>query len=214
MSSSFRKALLNFVLKNSHLGDASSVINTIDKYGWTQQALMNIGDRKGKILDAALQSRQPKTVLELGTFLGYSSLRMASQLPEDTLIVTIEINPESAATARRIHEHAGVANRIQIVVDQTDRAIPHLNKQFNVDSFDFIFIDHHKEAYLSDFKLLENIGLIKRGTMIVADNIIYPGAPDYVNYVRNNPHYTSTFHESTLEYNKNIRDGVEVSIRQ
>jgi catechol O-methyltransferase len=139
---------------------------------------------------------------------------MASQLPEDTLIVTIEANDESAATARRIHEHAGVENRIQIVLDQTDRAIPHLSKQFNVDSFDFIFIDHHKQAYLSDFKLLENVGLIKRGTMIVADNVIYPGAPDYINYVRNNPHYTSTLHESTLEYDKNIRDGVEVSIRQ
>ncbi|CAF1186754.1 unnamed protein product [Rotaria sordida] len=214
MSRDFREAFLNYVLKNSHSGDASSVINTIDEYCWTQQALMNIGDGKGKILDAALQSRQPKTVLELGTFLGYSSLRMASQLPEDTLIVTIEVNPESAATARRIHEHAGVENRIQIVLDQTDRAIPRLSKQFNVDSFDFIFIDHHKEAYLSDFKLLENVGLINRGTMIVADNIIYPGAPDYANYVRNNPHYTSTFHESTLEYDKNIRDGVEVSIRQ
>ncbi|CAF1140417.1 unnamed protein product [Rotaria sp. Silwood1] len=214
MCSDFREALLNYVLKNSRPGDISSVINIIDQYGWTKQALMNIGDRKGKILDAALQSRQPKTVLELGTFLGYSSLRMASQLPEDTLIVTIEVNPESAATARRIHEHAGVANRIKIVLDQTDQAIPSLSKQFNVDSFDFIFIDHDKGAYLRDFKQLENVGLIKRGTMIVADNIIYPGAPDYVAYVRNNPHYTSTFHESTLEYEKNIRDGVEISIRQ
>ncbi|CAF1516849.1 unnamed protein product [Adineta steineri] len=214
MSSNFREALLNYVLTKSHPNDVNSVINTIDEYGWTRQALMNIGDTKGKILDAALQSRQPKTVLELGTFLGYSSLRMASQLPENTLIVTIELNSDSAATARRIHEHAGVANRIQIVVDQTNRAIPRLSKQFNVDSFDFIFIDHHKEAYLNDFKLLENVGLIKCGTMIVADNILFPGAPDYVNYIRNNPQYTSTFHESTLEYDKNTRDGVEISIRQ
>lgn len=150
----------------------------------------------------------------IGTFLGYSSLRMASQLPKDVLIVTIEINPESAETARRIHERAGVANRIHIVLDQTDRAIPRLAQQFNIDSFDFIFIDHHKEAYLTDFKLLENAGLIKSGTMIVADNIIYPGAPDYVKYVRNNPNYTSTFYESTLEYANDIRDGVEVSIRK
>lgn len=234
MARDFRKALLDYVLNKSRPGDISNIIDTIDKYGWTQQALMNIGDEKGKILDTALQSRQPKTVLELGkflskhrfiilffffslvkgTFLGYSSLRMASQLSEDTLIVTIEINPESAATARRIHEHAGVANRIQIIVDQTNRAIPRLSKQFNIDSFDFIFIDHHKEAYLSDFKLLENVGLIKSGTMIVADNIIFPGAPDYVAYVRNNPNYISKFHESTLEYEKDVRDGVEISIRQ
>ena len=60
--------------------------------GWTQQWLMNVGDRKGLILDEAIRTRQPKTVLELGivsslflsssgTFLGYSSLRMAAQPP-------------------------------------------------------------------------------------------------------------------------------------
>jgi catechol O-methyltransferase len=68
MSSDFREALLNYVLKNSCPGDAKSIINAIDKYGWTQEALMNIGDTKGKILDVALQSRQTKTVLELGIF--------------------------------------------------------------------------------------------------------------------------------------------------
>ena len=68
MSSNFRQALLNYVLKYSRAGDMNSVINAIDKYGWTQQALMNIGDTKGKILDGALQSRRPKTVLELGKF--------------------------------------------------------------------------------------------------------------------------------------------------
>ena len=180
--------------------------------------LYNLGDQKQSWNSVGFHqkifSRNFFVVVTIGTFLGYSSLRMASQLPEDALIVTIEANSDSAATARRIHEHAGVANRIQIVLDQTDRAIPRLSKQFNVDSFDFIFIDHHKDAYLPDFKLLENVGLIKRGTMIVADNIIFPGAPDYVNYVRNNPHYTSTFHESTLEYENDVRDGVEVSIRQ
>ncbi|CAF4374952.1 unnamed protein product, partial [Adineta steineri] len=65
MSSNFREALLNYVLTKSRPNDVNSVINTIDEYGWTRQALMNIGDTKGKILDAALQSRQPKTVLEL-----------------------------------------------------------------------------------------------------------------------------------------------------
>ena len=111
---------------------------------------------------------------------------MASHLPEDTLIATIELNPDSAATARRIHEHAGVANRTQIALDRTDRAIPRLKKQFKVDSFDFTFIDHHKEAYLNDLQLLENIGLIKRGTVIMADNIAHPGAPEYDSSTRYN----------------------------
>lgn len=68
---------------------------------------------------------------------------MAAQTPESVLLVTIEANAKSAEIARRIHEHAGVTSRIQIVIDSTDTAIPRLRKLFNVDSFDFIFIDHY-----------------------------------------------------------------------
>ncbi len=59
-------SLLNYVLQKSRRGDIQDVINTIDKFGWTKQWLMNIGDRKGKILDDAIRTRKPKTVLELG----------------------------------------------------------------------------------------------------------------------------------------------------
>lgn len=150
-------------------------------------------------------------ILFSGTFLGYSSLRMAAQTTENVLIVTIESNPESAKIARRIHEHAGVAHRIRIVIDTSDRAIPHLTK--NVHSFDLIFIDHYSDAYLRDLKLLEQVGLIKRGTVIVADNVITPGAPDYLKYIRNSPHYSSQLHKSKLEYSNDVPDGVEVSVR-
>jgi len=59
-------SLLNYVLKKSRPGDIQNVIDTIDRFGWTKQWLMNIGDRKGKILDDAIQTRKPKSVLELG----------------------------------------------------------------------------------------------------------------------------------------------------
>jgi len=62
--------------------------------------------------------------------------------------------------------------------------------------------------------MLEEAGLIKSGTMIVADNVITPGAPDYLEYVRNNPNYTTTTHEATLEYRNDVPDAVEISIRK
>ena len=63
-----RSNLKKYVLENSRQGDIQNVIDTIDKFGWTQQWLMNIGDTKGKILDQAIQTKKPKTVLELGEF--------------------------------------------------------------------------------------------------------------------------------------------------
>jgi predicted O-methyltransferase YrrM len=65
--SSVRLLLKNYVFENGRQGDIQNIIDTIDQYGWTKQWLMNIGDRKGKILDQAIQTRKPKTVLELGT---------------------------------------------------------------------------------------------------------------------------------------------------
>ncbi|CAF5100208.1 unnamed protein product [Rotaria sp. Silwood1] len=54
--------------------------------------------------------------------------------------------------------------------------------------------------------MLEDVGLIKSGTMIVADNVIRPGTPDYLEYVRNNPNYTSTFYEGKIEYREDLDD--------
>jgi catechol O-methyltransferase len=163
--------------------------------------------------NTALLNHDNPLILFSGTFLGYSSLRMAAQTAENVLIVTIESNPESAKIAKRIHEHAGVAHRIQIVINASNKVIPQLSKLFNVDSFDLIFIDHYKNGYLPDLQLLEQEGLIKCGTVIVADNVIVPGAPDYLKYIRNSPNYTTQLHKSKVEYSNYIPDGVEVSVR-
>ena len=158
--------------------------------------------------------RQDRFCACLGTFLGYSSLRIVAQLPKDAVFITIEGDSQSAEIARSIHEYAGVTNRIKIVNGYTENVIPRLRQDFNIESFDLIFIDHYGAAYLPDLKLLEKLGLIKSGTMIVADNVITPGAPDYLEYVRKNPNYTSTLYEENIEYSEDIRDGVEISIRK
>jgi len=209
-----RVDLKNYVLENAQQNSLQNIIDTIDKFGWTKQWLMNIGDRKGQILDQAVQTRKPKSVLELGTFLGYSSLRIVNQLPKDALFVTIEADSLSAEIARSLHEYAGVGDRIKIINGYTENVLPRLKQDSNIKSFDFIFMDHFGSIYLRDLKMLEELGLITSGTMIVADNVIMPGAPDYLAYVRNSPNYTTTLHEENIEYSEDVRDGVEVSIRK
>ncbi len=149
-----------------------------------------------------------------GTFIGYSSLRIVAQLPKDALFITIEGDTQSAQIARSIHKFAGVADRTTIINDYTENVIPHLSADFHIDAFDLIFIDHFKDLYLRDLKTLEEVGLIKSGTMIVADNVIKPGAPDYLEYIRNNPNYITTCYEEYLEYREDLIDGIEISIRK
>lgn len=67
--------------------------------------------------------------------------------------------------------------------------------------------------YLADLKILEGAGLVAKGTVLVADNIIYPGAPDYLEYVKNSTHYKTETHETQLEYKSDMKDMVCVSTR-
>jgi len=62
-----RVDLQNYVLKNARQGDIENILDTMDKFARTEVWLMNVGDEKGKILDQAIQSRKPKTILELGS---------------------------------------------------------------------------------------------------------------------------------------------------
>jgi catechol O-methyltransferase len=141
-------------------------------------------------------------------------LRIIAQLPKDSLFISIEFNSEFVKTAHSVLEYADVDDRVKIITDYTENVIPRLSKDFNINSFDLIFIDHEKSIYLRDFKMLEEAGLIKSGTMIVCDNVITPGAPDYLEYVRNNPNYTTTFYEANIEYGEDLPDGIEISIRK
>lgn len=80
------------------------------------------------------------------------------------------------------------------------------------DAFHFLVAPQSKTRYLPDLQLLEASGLLVPGSVLVADNVIYPGAPDYLAYVRSSPHYVSTCHRAHLEYRPEIEDAVEVSV--
>ena len=75
-----------------------------------------------------------------------------------------------------------------------------------------IFIDHLKSLYLPDFKELEQLGAIKNGTIVIGDNIIFPGSPAYHEHFKANELYDSVLYYSHLEYS-NQEDAVLVSRR-
>lgn len=138
---------------------------------------------------------------------------MASNLPPTSHLYCIEIDPLNAAIATKIIEFAGLASRVTVIVGTIESKLSALQSRYRINTIDVLFLDHFKDAYLPDLKLIERSGLLKKGSVIVADNILYPGAPAYADYVRNSPQYESTFYEGFLEYSDKIKDGVEVSVR-
>ncbi|XP_053174050.1 catechol O-methyltransferase A [Scomber japonicus] len=202
--------LLQAVSINAVKGNPDSVIKTIDHFCQHTEWAMNVGDEKGAILDSVVMETSPSTMLELGTYCGYSAVRITRLLPPATRLITVEMNPDYACVARQVIQHAGLQDKVCVLEGQSADLIPKMADMFGIQSFDLIFMDHWKERYLPDLKLLEDCGLLAHGSVVLADNVICPGAPDYLKYVRSNLKYSSRFYQAHLEYTR-VLDGLERS---
>ncbi|TTB56406.1 Catechol O-methyltransferase [Bagarius yarrelli] len=182
--------MLKAVQKNATKGSPESVISAIDYFCKHSEWAMNVGDEKGSILDSMVTEVNPSTVLELGTYCGYSTVRIGRLLSSPgSKLITLEFNPANAAVAKQIITHAGLQEKVILVEGSSGDLIPRIKERFGITTFDFIFLDHWKDRYLPDIKLLEECGLLRKGSVLLADNVICPGAPEYLKYVRNNPRY-------------------------
>ncbi|XP_068598924.1 catechol O-methyltransferase B [Brachionichthys hirsutus] len=203
--------LLRAVQTHATRGNPRSVIQSIDDFCRHREWAMNVGDEKGCILDSIVSEVNPTFVLELGTYCGYSAVRIASVLGPQAKLFTLEFNKDYAAVARQVIDWAGLGDQVQLVEGASADWIPKMKEQFGVKTFDLVFLDHWKEAYLPDTKLLEESGLLRKGTVLLADNVICPGTPQYLEYIRSSRRYQTQFYKSHLEYTK-AEDGMEKSV--
>jgi catechol O-methyltransferase len=209
------QALAEYVLANARAGDLDDVIRAIDEFCYEQAYMINVGDEKGEILDAAVRRARPKLVLELGTYCGYSALRIARTMPADARLVSLEFNPANAEIARRIWDHAGVGQRLQVVVGTLGdgvATVEELESEHGLaaGSLDLAFFDHDKDAYLSDLERIVARGWLHPGSVVVADNIKFPGAPAYREHMRavEGRQWRSVEHSTHAEYQTLLKDVV------
>ncbi len=125
-------------------------------------------------LDRAVDRVRPRRLLELGTYCGYSALRMARRMLPDAHLYTVEFNSANADIARRIFAHAGIDDRVTVVIGTLGDGGETLRKLreehgFAHGSLDLIFIDHDKDAYLTDLLRIEAEGWLHPGSVVVAD---------------------------------------------
>lgn len=179
-----------------------------------KEHLPSIGPIKGNIISEIIQKYKPTTILEIGTLHGYSAILMTALLLDyyhDAKLITIEIEKNLADIARKNIGKAGLAHKIEVVCGNALDVIPTLTAY----KFDLIFLDAVKSEYLQYLKLIEVNELMKKGSVVIADNVLlYENEmKDYLVYVRNSGRYDSQTTESTLEFNKNVKDALETSVR-
>lgn len=127
---------------------------------------MQLGADEGKLLFLLIKMKQVKTILEIGTFLGYSATWMAKALPDDGALCTLEKNAEYARQARQNFIKCGVSDKIEIVEGDAMEILPTLQSK----EFDMIFIDANKAKYLEYLEFAEK--MLKKDGLLVTDNTL------------------------------------------
>ncbi|MGE5316671.1 MAG: O-methyltransferase [Chloroflexota bacterium] len=135
-------------------------------------ASMLSGAIQGKLLEFFCRMMNAKTVLEIGTYTGYSSIYMARGMAEDGVLHTIDNNPEVEEIANEFIDRAGLSQKIKCY--QGD-ALQVLNEKIFpvIDEFDLVFIDADKENYINYYQIC--LPRVRKGGFIIADNVLWYG---------------------------------------
>jgi len=170
--------MLYYVNTYGERGNATSVLAAMDRCATTSW-MMNMGAEKGALVESAFRNR--RNVLEIGTFLSYMTIRMAAAT--DARVTTVEIDKANFDAATIIRDRALTADqrrRVTALHAPFRQALPRLPGG----TFDAVLMDHWKADYAADLDALARSGRLADGALVVADNVLFPGAPELLDYLR------------------------------
>lgn len=129
---------------------------------------MASGHLQGRVLKMFVRMAQPKNILEIGTFSGYSAICLAEGLPEGGMVYTFEINDEQEDFTRPWIENSPVADKIKFIIGDALTEAPKLGVEF-----DMAFIDGDKRTYMESYEMV--LSVLRPGGFILADNTLWDG---------------------------------------
>jgi len=137
-------------------------------------AVMQVAPEQAQFMQLLIRLMRAKTVLEIGTFTGYSALAMALALPDDGHLITCDNNQEWTNRAHPFWKQANMGDKIELRLAPALQTLQHLLTDGLAHSFDFIFIDADKTNYPKYYEL--SLQLLKPTGLIVVDNVFWEGA--------------------------------------
>ncbi|MCR9173573.1 MAG: class I SAM-dependent methyltransferase [bacterium] len=157
------------------------------------QPRMLSGHFQGRVLSMISKMIQPKDVLEIGTYTGYSALCMAEGLAEGGHIVTIDNNEELAELVQRYIKKSPFEDKIKCVIGNAMEVVPGLKREF-----DLVFIDADKHNYINYYNM--TFDKVRSGGYFLFDNVLWSGK--VIESVKENDTSTQTL----MELNKMIHE--------
>ena len=160
--------ILEYSIKNSD--PPSNLLNDLERETNLKilQPRMLSGNFQGRFLSFLSKISKPKSVIEIGTYTGYSALCIAEGLDPNGVIHTIDNNEELTYIQNKYFEKSNYRSNIKQYTDDAIKILPKLNI-----TFDFAFIDADKINYINYFEII--IKKMKKGGLIVSDNVLWSG---------------------------------------
>lgn len=134
---------------------------------------MQIAPEQGQFMALLAKLIGARRVLEIGTFTGYSSISIASALPEDGELICCDDSEEWTAMAKKYWRLSGLEDRIRLKLGEASRTLRDLIDAGEAGAFDFIFIDADKQNYERYYEL--SLQLLRDGGLIAVDNTLWSG---------------------------------------
>ncbi|MES2566003.1 MAG: O-methyltransferase [Bacteroidota bacterium] len=126
------------------------------------------GHLQGRFLSFISKLQQPKLIIEIGTYTGYSALCLAEGLDAEGKLISIDVNDETSAFAKSFIEKTQYSDKIELVLADAKNYIPEIKEPI-----DLVFIDADKKNYLHYYNLV--IDKLNSGGLIIADNVLWNG---------------------------------------
>ncbi len=126
------------------------------------------GHLQGRVLSMFSRMIQPRCILEIGTYTGYSAICLSEGLADGGFLHTIDINEELLPMVKKYFAKAGVEEKIKIHTGDAVNIIPGMKE-----TYDLVFIDADKKNYSTYFDLV--ISKVRKGGIIIADNVLWSG---------------------------------------
>ena len=204
-------AAADYVLAHARRGDVDDVLATIDKFAYEHSFLVNVGDEKGALLDAAVRRADPRLALELGTYCGYGALRIARSAqwrrcsrwscPRRTLTSPGASGPTPPSTIASL---ASSGRLVTVAVRWT------LWRRSTVLLLGFgLPVPRPRQVRLfPDLRSIMERGWLHPGSIVVADNVRLPGSPKFRAYMREQQgkHWDTREHKTHVEYQTLLPD--------
>jgi len=137
-------------------------------------SVMQISPEQGQFMSLLIKLMGAHRALEIGTFTGYSSICVASAMPENGRLICCDISPQWTEMAERYWAKAGLENRIDLYSQPAEQTLQKLLDDGADGSFDFIFIDADKQNYIKYYEM--SLRLLRKGGIIAVDNTLWSGA--------------------------------------